>query len=215
MTTRTVETGICRFDLEDRGIHGYMARIMRRGESHQHFFSDSVHGGKRKALKAAREKREELLESLPAPKPLRGRLTKRNSTGIVGVHLTQDTDRRNKGYEYSYRSYVASWLDEDGKRINVRFSWNKYGEETALELAKIARKRELRDRDQIVKIYERSVAAKKRRKKASRAKAQPRSTRKKAVKTKSPTRKTSAKKKSVAKKKVVKKAAKKKKSRKK
>ena len=159
MPTKTVVTGICRFDFDDRKVHGFMVRIMRRGEMHQEFFSDKRYGGKRKARHAADERLAELRRKLPDPKEQKGQLTERNSTGKVGVHLAHDIDKRWPDCECF--SYVASWLDIDRKRINVKFSCRKYGDKRAWELACIARDKELRDREQIVNIYERRQAARK------------------------------------------------------
>ena len=75
-----------------------------------------------------------------------------------------DVDRRWPDCEYW--SYVASWLGDEQQRINVKFSWNKYGEDVAWELACIARDNELRDRQQIMKIYESQHAKAKRKRKA-------------------------------------------------
>ncbi len=192
MATKTIETGICRFDLDNRGAHGYMVRIMRRGRMYQEFFSDSVWGGKRLAKRAARERHAELSESLPASKPQKGRKTVRNTTGKVGVHLTQDVDRRNEGYEYAYWSYVASWVNPRKKRINVRFSWNKYGEDAAFEMACIAREKETQDREEITKVYERRKAAREKRTAAAEAKAE-RAAKRKAAKKKTANKKASRK----------------------
>ena len=159
MPTKTVATGICRFDFADRKVHGFMVRIMRRGTMHQEFFSDKRCGGKRKARKAADDRIAELRRELPEPVEQKGVMTQRNSTGKVGVHVAHDIDKRWPDCEYW--SYVASWLDVNQKRINVKFSCKKYGDKMAWELACIARDKELRDREQIIKIYERRQAARK------------------------------------------------------
>lgn len=158
MTTKTVAPGLCRFDIEDRKIHGFMVRIMRRGRMHQQFFSDKKFGGKRKAKAAAEERLLELREHLPQVKSQKNRMTARNQSGKVGVHYAIETDSRWEDCQYSY--YIASWLDKDGKRINVKFSCNKHGDELAWELACIAREKELRDRDAVESIYNRRVARK-------------------------------------------------------
>lgn len=166
MPTKTVATGICRFDFAERKVHGFMVRIMRRGTMHQEFFSDKKYGGKRKARQAADERLAELRLELPDPIEQKGMLTRRNSTGKVGVHAAHDIDKRWPDCEYW--SYVASWLDFNQKRINVKFSCQKYGDNVAWELACIAREKELRDREQILRIYERRQVARKARKKAQR-----------------------------------------------
>ncbi len=166
MATKTVAPGICRFDLDEKKVHGFMVRIMRRGKMHQQFFSDKNWGGKRKARAAADARLEELKQELPDVKTTKNRLTKRNSSGKVGVHYAIETDKRWPDCQYSY--YIASWLNEDGKRTNVKFSCNKYGDELAMELAGIARDREMTDREAVEAIYNRRKAARKARKMAAR-----------------------------------------------
>ena len=90
MPTKTVATGICQFDFDDRKVHGFMVRIMRRGTMHQEFFSDKRYGGKRKARQAADDRLAELRRDLPESVEQKGTLTQRNSTGKVGVHLSHD-----------------------------------------------------------------------------------------------------------------------------
>lgn len=142
-----------------------MVRIMRRGKMHQRFFSDRNNGGKRKALAAAREHYAMLEETLPPIQSQKGRETSRNSSGVVGVHLAHDVDSRYPDCEYW--SYVASWLDENGKRVNVRFAWNRYGDQLAWELACIARQKEIRDREEVRRLYDRRENARVRKKKKS------------------------------------------------
>lgn len=158
MPTKTVSKGITRFDIENRG--GYMVRISRKGERNSRYFSDTTYGGKRKAFAAAKEAYEALLEELgPAENATRDRMTSRNSTGIVGVHVAYTNDTRYPGCEYY--AYCASWVDESGKRKKVSFAWTKYGEEASLELATLARKLEITERDKVVAIYEKGGGGKK------------------------------------------------------
>ena len=159
MTTKTVAPGLCRFDLEEKKVHGFMVRIMRRGKMHQQFFSDKRFGGNRKSKAAAVVRLEELKEELPKAKSLKGRLTERNTSGKVGVHYAIENDYRWPDCQYSY--YIASWLGKDGKRKVIKFSCHKYGDELAYEYACIARDKELRDRDAIEAIYNRRIATKK------------------------------------------------------
>lgn len=159
MPTKTIVPGLCRFDFEERKTHGFMVRIMRRGKMIQEFFSDKRYGGKRKARASAEARLQELRETLPAPGTTKDVLTARNTSGTVGIHVAHDVDKRWPDCEYW--SYVASWLSDEGKRINVKFSWKKYGERLALQLATIARERKLRDREEILAIQKRRLARKK------------------------------------------------------
>lgn len=153
MPTKTVQPGICRFDLSDTNAHGFMARLMRRGVAYQEFFSDADYGSQKKAKAAAIARREEWLRKLPAPATPQNRKTVRNSSGKVGVHLARDVDLRTAG-RASYH-YVASWRGDDGKRINLKFSWRKHGQKLAWQLAVVARENKLRDRDRVQQVHAR------------------------------------------------------------
>lgn len=61
-----------------------------------------------------------------------------NKTGTTGVHL----DTYVKG-SHTYHSYVATWIDDTGKKRTAKFSCGKYGDETARNLAEGRREREI------------------------------------------------------------------------
>jgi len=136
-------------------------RICRNGEKTSEFFADTQHGGKRKAKKMAQQRYAELCDRLGPPntKATKDLLTGRNSTGKVGVHIAHSVDSRWEKCEYT--SYCASWITDDGERQKISFSWNKYGQDEAFEMACIARKLESKDRAVIVKLYERRAARRK------------------------------------------------------
>ena len=141
--------------------HGYLVRICRDGKKTSEFFADRQHGGKRNAKKMAKQRYAELCEQLGSAnvQPTKGLLTKRNTSGKVGVHLAYSVDSRWKNCEYT--SYCASWITADGRRQKISFSCNKHGESAAFELACIARKLESKDRAALIKIYNRRVARRK------------------------------------------------------
>ncbi|MFG0290965.1 MAG: pathogenesis-related transcriptional factor and ERF protein [Rhodopirellula sp. JB044] len=158
MSTKTVAKGITRFEMENRS--GYMVRISRNGNRVNKYFSDSKFGGKRKAFVAAKEAYQELLEEMGPPEnSTRNRLTSRNSTGVVGVHVAYSQDNRYPGCAYS--AYCASWVTEDGRREKASFAWNKYGQDRAFELAVLAREQQMTDRDEVVALFEGSGSKKK------------------------------------------------------
>lgn len=220
MKFKSVSPGITRFDIKDQKVHGYLARIMRHGERHQKFFSDKSHGGKKKALDAAKKIYEEWKGKLPPKKTTRDQLTPRNASGVVGVHFSHD---QHRDWDLHYFSYTASWLDEDGKRRNIRFSWNQHGESKAWALAVLARHFEETDRAAVEKLYEKAKKsgkpaipkkpptpkiAKELAKKPQKAKkAAPKKVTKKASAKKSTAKKAATAKKTVAKKSVTKKSA--------
>jgi hypothetical protein len=154
-------TGITRFELETSQSHGYLVRICRHGEKTSEFFADKVCGGKRKAKKMAQQRYAELCEKLGPPnsQATKNLLTHRNSTGKVGVHVAHSIDGRWDNRAYT--SYCASWITVDGERQKISFSWNKYGQEAAFELACLARKLESKDRMAIVKLHARALSRRK------------------------------------------------------
>ena len=83
-----------------------------------------------------------------------GKVTKRNSSGTVGVHLATEADARYPNCQYV--SYVASWKSDEGKRSSIRFLVSKYGKKVALGLAKLAREKRMLDRDKVIALYEKS-----------------------------------------------------------
>jgi hypothetical protein len=160
MTTRTVATGITRFDLDDKNVHGFMVRICRKGRHINEFFSDSRCGGKRKARDAADARYAELLEVHgPAQTSIKNKMTKRNTSGKVGVHVAYTVPNRWPHLEYW--SYCASWIAANGSRGKISFSWNKYGEQEAWELASIARDTETSDRNRVLELYSQKRARRK------------------------------------------------------
>lgn len=102
-------------------------------------FSDNIYGGKMKALIEAIEYRNKILG--PEYKKLLNYTnrfheipSKRNkSTGIVGIML--DKKKYKNNIYYSYRVYHKSRPQE-----TKNFSWHKYGQEEAFNLARLQRK---------------------------------------------------------------------------
>ena len=135
---------------------GYMVRFTRHGKRHQLYFGDEVHGGKRKALAAARIARDELEAKLGATTPdyikLSTRVTSRNSSKIVGVRWSNKTIRRN-GHEYNYTFACASWTKDPatGERGTACFCVGKHSRSEAWDLAVEARAKGLRQYKKAVK----------------------------------------------------------------
>lgn len=172
--------------VESADARGWLVRIKRGDDRKSRFISDTAHGGKRKSMQVAQELYEEWVAEMPPPETSLNKVGVRNSSGVVGVHHSHDVDMRFPGCNYD--SYVASWLDEDGKRKNIRFSCNKYGDD-AFELACIAREKQLSDRDKVMALLERRKKSGKRF-----TVRQPAGGKKKAVSKKATTKKTARKK---------------------
>jgi len=107
---------------------GWSMRIQRRGEKTEEFFSDQRHSGKRNALVAAQQRRDEI-EQNSSHYSARERAehpSSRNKSGMVGVRLHQQKDIRGE-YEYSYWYWVAQWTDGRGRRRTRSFSIHSHG----------------------------------------------------------------------------------------
>ena len=135
--------GISRIDQPEKHNHGYYVRLSRRGKMESKFFADKSNGGKRAALRAARQHEAELMQRAEAQGGKRREVRSvRNTSGKVGV--SRSTSRtEDQVYEY----WQASWSDAEGRRRSAKFSINKYGEEKARRLAIKARREGLQARE--------------------------------------------------------------------
>ena len=126
--------GISRIDQPDRHNHGYYVRITRNGKTESKYFPDKSNGGKRKALRAARQFEAELIERLPQQKRSL-KPSSRNTSGIVGVSrgIWEGASRKTAYWQ-------AAWVAGDGTRMSRKFSMSRYGEAKALKLAIKARR---------------------------------------------------------------------------
>lgn len=115
---------------------GWLVRMQRRGERVEKTFTDLTYGGKRAAIQAAKEFRDQLeLESQKySVKELAARPSSRNSSGVVGVRLHQQKDCRGE-FEYQYWYWVAQWTDGNGRRRTKSFSVHQHGDNEARRLA--------------------------------------------------------------------------------
>ena len=126
--------GISRIDQPEKKNHGFYVRITHRAKTTQKFFPDKSLGGKSKALKLARQFRDSLVAKLPRYKREAAARKKRKvlKSGVTGVtHVVSRAKGRN---DYAY--WQAAWTDPRGKRRTAKFSISRYGNETALQMAK-------------------------------------------------------------------------------
>ena len=180
--------GITRIEYDGVTTRGWMVRLTRAGERQQEFFNDRTHGGKNKALAAAKQRYEEWVASAPPIQTSKNLKSSRNTSGKVGVHMVRNVDPRWANAE-SF-GYCAMWTDSEGVRRKVSFAWNTYGKRKAWNLACLARDLETTDRDKVIaqieKDSKKGAAASKTTSKATPKKSAP--------STKAPAKKTSAKK---------------------
>jgi hypothetical protein len=135
---RTVKhKNITRVDHPPKNMYGYLVRIMWKGEKYAKFFSDRTYGDRLGALFAAIEWRNQTEKEIGKPRTERQVLGKiYTSSGIPGI-------RRERENYTDY--YVATWTTTAGKLRRTKYSINRHGEKRALELARKARARGLRE----------------------------------------------------------------------
>ena len=135
---------ISRRDRKANHTHAWLVRLQRCSDIVHRMFSDSVHGGKRKALKAALEYRDtHLLQCSPIEHQIwiRTRLRKNNSSGIPGVGRYERPAKQRTGGRQGY--WLASWVNENGASRKRKFAVSLYGERQAKRLAIAERVRQL------------------------------------------------------------------------
>ena len=126
-----------------------MARITRRGELYQENFSLRKYRTWREAEKAATKWIRKMLRELPPIDSGKGRMTKRNSSGVVGVWPVLDTHYRGEN-RYEYARWCARWPNCPTKG-GIRWSVNEFGDNDAFVLAVLSRENESVDREWLVK----------------------------------------------------------------
>ena len=128
---------------------------------YQKNFSKKKYGGWVKAQKAAKEWRDEQLKILP-PKMMNevGRMTSKNTSGVVGVALSVATFESKIQGTREYWSWKAKW-PECEFRGGIGWSVAKYGEDDAFALACLSREMQTVDRDLVTKRLKKLKGTKK------------------------------------------------------
>jgi hypothetical protein len=135
---------ITRIDHEASHTYAWRATLQRWNGITVKTFSDSVHHGKRNALKAALEYRNALLLQHSSFKHhvwVRTRLRRNNTSGIPGVGRYEVVANSKTGRLQVF--WLAFWVDERGVRRQRKFFVSSYGERQAKRLAIAERKRQL------------------------------------------------------------------------
>jgi hypothetical protein len=135
---------ITRIDHEASRTYAWRTTLQRWNGITVKTFSDSVHHGKRNALKAALEYRNTLLLRHSPFKHhvwLRTRVRKNNTSGIPGVGRYEVVANSKTGRRQVF--WLAFWVDERGVRRQRKFFISIYGERRAKHLAMAERKRQL------------------------------------------------------------------------
>lgn len=129
----TYDNSVYRTDSDRNGTHGWTVFVQRRRRVFTKHFADGMHGGQKKAYRAASKHREHLLkEHSGLTRAEYASILRRNNTsGVPGV------------CKYQSGHWVAFWPTAPGKSRRMKFSIAKYGEKKAFELAIAARRRAL------------------------------------------------------------------------
>ncbi len=128
-----------------------MARIRRQNKLYQKNFTLKHYRTWKAAEVAAQKWVKKVLPSLPAAIPIKDRMTKRNTSGVVGVRLIESIRKKN-GKEYCDWRWIAFWTDCPYTG-GIGWSVNKYGDESAFARAYLARKLETIDRARIEREF--------------------------------------------------------------
>ena len=136
-----------------------MARIRRQNKLYQKNFTLKHYRTWIAAETAAKKWVKKVLPDLPPAIPVKDRMTKRNTSGVVGVRLTESIRKKN-GKEYCDWRWIAFWTDCPYSG-GIGWSVNKYGDEQAFVCAFLARKLESIDREHIEREFFRMRGMKK------------------------------------------------------
>lgn len=124
------------------------ARITRSRQLYSEHFSLTKYSTWERAERAARRWLKEIRPQLPDAITSKGRLTRRNESGVVGVQLRA----RRIGSEQTEQAWMGSWPGQPGGS-----SWSvaKYGDNRAFVCAVLARRLETTDRDEVEAEFQR------------------------------------------------------------
>jgi hypothetical protein len=137
---------ITRIDRPDRGHHAWYVRVLFKGTLISKHFADLKHGGKRKALKAAIEFRNQAEKELGKPRTDRRIVgcSPLNKSGVIGVRRTVKQSRAAQENRPPGNFFEVTWAPTPGQIKRAAFSIDRYGEEEAFRRACKLRERKLR-----------------------------------------------------------------------
>ena len=137
-----------------------MARVMRQKEMHSEYFSLKVHGSWANTMRAGRKWIKEKLSKLPPKMSSKGRMTKRNHSGEVGVHWSPGIVRKKNGNVYECPKWIARWPGCPNKG-GISWTVKQFEHEGAFVLAVLSRRLETISWDKILTEFENIVGTKK------------------------------------------------------
>ena len=130
-----------------------MARVMRQKKMHQENFSLKEYGTWPNAIRAAKRWLNKKLPTLPPKLVSKNRMTRRNHSGVVGVHWSPGIVKRPNGNVYECPRWIAKWV---GCKFHGGISWmeKQFEHEGAFVLAVLSRQLETVNRDKILTEFE-------------------------------------------------------------
>jgi hypothetical protein len=136
---------ISRIDVNHKKMHGWYVRVYYKGVMHAKFFSDSRYDSREEGLAEAVLYRNALEEKLGKPRTERTvvSLSPRNTSGMMGIRRRRKKSRR--GRSDGYDVFEVTWCPEPGKMKRTSVSIDKYGEETAYQMASEIREQKIRE----------------------------------------------------------------------
>ena len=137
-----------------------MVRIMRQAKMHQKNFTLKQYGNWGAAETAGKKWRDKQLQILPPTiRNSKDRMTSRNHSGKVGVHLARHLLRKKNGLEYEYWRWIARW---PGCPYSGGIGWaiHTLGDDDAFALAVLSRQLETVNRSKVLEKLERIYGTK-------------------------------------------------------
>ena len=120
--------GISRID--SNHTHGWFVRVYRNGQTKSKMFSDGVHNGREKALRAAQKYKEEYERKHPpshVSTRIRTNPPKNNTSGVVGVSETFNRSRNGN----KLPCFNVSWRPRRNMSRTKSFFISHYGSRDA------------------------------------------------------------------------------------
>jgi hypothetical protein len=123
-----------------------MGRVSRQKRRFKRdFYIKDYSGSWEAARKAARRWEKAMEKSLPPKIPTKGLMTTRNRSGVVGVHLKKEIQKKR----YVYWKWTARWPNSP-RHGGLTWSTVQFSDDDAFVLAVLSRRMESIDRPRII-----------------------------------------------------------------
>ena len=122
---------------------------MRQRKLYQQYFTVKEHGTWERAETEAKRWIKSFIKTLPPEVPREGRMTKRNRSGVVGVHRSKGIVKKRNGKVYSCPRWIARWPNCP-LRGGLGWSVLQFDEDGAFALAVIGLRSKSVDREEIL-----------------------------------------------------------------